>query len=112
MGLREGLQLSHERGINRLIVELDSKAIADMMLGDSDGGEGRPTLMSDCRYLASKFAGIRFMHVFREGNKCADTLVNLAQGSDWGMSILVDTPDVLANLLLADAGGASFRRIR
>nr|GMC80045.1 LINE-type retrotransposon LIb DNA [Ipomoea batatas] len=111
-GLREGLRLCLERGIRWVKVKMNSKAIVDLMNKDGGVEEDLCTLLEDCMDMVSKFDGIIFAHIFREGNKCADRLANLAQGNNWGTSVLDDPLGDLAALLDQDAGDASSCRIR
>lgn len=111
-GLREDLRLCEDKGIDKLMVELDSNSVVNLMTGNVEGDEDVPTLVGDCRILATWFGCIMFSHVYREGNMCADALASLAQEGDWGTMFLNEPPDELVNLLAADAAGAVIRRIR
>ncbi|MBA0562671.1 hypothetical protein Golob_007696 [Gossypium lobatum] len=63
-GVREGLRLVNVIGTSRLIVELD------VLLG--------------VRWV------MEICHILREGNKCANHLVNLAQESSGELVVLID----------------------
>lgn len=81
-GLREGLWLCWERRVDKVMVEMDSKGVVDIMSDPTSREEGWGTLIKDCLCLASKITSVKFTHVLRECNKCVDFLVNLGQGSD------------------------------
>ncbi|XP_019157963.1 PREDICTED: uncharacterized protein LOC109154684 [Ipomoea nil] len=94
-GLREGLWLCLEKGVLRVMVEMDSKAIIDLLHGEDDADDSGCTLLHDCVDLVPRFEGISFNHTFREGNACADFLANLAQEKDWGTSVFTNAMEVL-----------------
>lgn len=105
-GLRDGLKLVKERGLNQIIIELDSeavtKALADQSYSDIHGG----TLLRDYRELLKSVRDYRINHTLREWNKCVDWLANQGQLREWGMTILEDPQDGIISLLQAKAGGA------
>lgn len=111
-GLREGLRLCWEREVDKVIVEMDSKGVVDVMADPASREEGWGSLLEDCMFLASKLTNVKFNHVLREGNRCADLLTNLGHTSNRGTTVWDDPPDELMGLLLADAGGATTRRVK
>ncbi|XP_019162015.1 PREDICTED: uncharacterized protein LOC109158583 [Ipomoea nil] len=111
-GLREGLRLCLKRGVRQVMVEMDSKSIIDLLHKDAQLEDTGCTLLFDCMAMIPKFEGIRFKHIFREGNTCADFLANLAQGKDWGTWVFTEAMDGLVPLLVRDKGGFSTRRVR
>ena len=78
-------------------MELDAKVVVSLIT--STGGSNKPCLplLNDCRYLLSRFLQTRVVHVFREGNRCADALARM--GSNMVEEFLVfdnpPSPDVL-----------------
>ena len=75
--LRDGFKLALGIGVQRLVVELDAKVVVSLIT--SIGGSNKPylPLLNDCRYLLSRFLQTRVVHVFREGNRCADALARM-----------------------------------
>lgn len=111
-GLRKGLLICRDRRYHKVIVEVDLKSLVDMT-GEINNEERTSTLVEDCRWLmTSGLDHVRVVHVFREGNRCADLLANLGQEGDWGTTILEDPLDALMDLLIGDAGGAATHKIR
>ncbi|XP_019181390.1 PREDICTED: uncharacterized protein LOC109176414 [Ipomoea nil] len=102
-GLREGLQLCLEEGLDRVWVELDSAAVVAILNGGFKQRDALDTLISDCLHLLDRIPNHRVSHIEREGNKCADWLANLGQEVDWGTTILEDAPTELTTLLHYDA---------
>ena len=75
-------------------MELDAKVVVCLIT--STGGSNKPylPLLNDCRYLLSRFLQTRVVHVFREGNRCADALARM--GSNMAEEFLVfDIPPSL-----------------
>lgn len=100
-GLMEGLWLCWERGVHKVIVEMDSKWVVDVMADSFSHEKEWETLMDDYMFLASMLTNVRFVHVLREGNRCADMLANLGHGSDWGTTMWEDPPEDIDGHLLA-----------
>ncbi|XP_019167697.1 PREDICTED: uncharacterized protein LOC109163410 [Ipomoea nil] len=110
-GLREGLRLAYDRGLSKVIFELDSEPVVAVMCGDKIAEECSSSILKDCKILATSMIQVIFRHTLREGNKCADHLVNLGQNGDWGTTWLDIPPLSLNPLLAADAFGASAARV-
>ena len=68
--------------IHSLIVELNAKAIVDV-LGTSQyvNNEISP-ILDNCRLLVSRFHRIQFQHCYRQANRCMDSLVRLSTRQD------------------------------
>ena len=109
--LRDGFKLALGIGVQRLVVELDAKVVVSLIT--SIGGSNKPylPLLNDCRYLLSRFLQTRVVHVFREGNRCADALARM--GSNMAEEFLVfdnpPSPDVLY-FVNTDAAGVVYNR--
>lgn len=110
-GLREGLRLLRDRGCSKVEVELDSKAVVDIMTDAMRHVDDEDTLIVDCRYLSSSFFGIKYKHSLREGNTCADFLASMGQTVNCDTTVLEDPPEGILGLLEADIKGIGSRRI-
>lgn len=111
-GLREGLRLLAGMDVRRVLVELDSEAVVNIMKGGLEFNDNHSTLVNDCIQLAKRIRIDKFLHVLREGNKCADWLANIGQMGSWGTTHLDSSPEGLYSLLEADARGVRFQRIK
>lgn len=111
-GLREGVRLLRELGVSKVVVELDSKAAVDLLAKPRRENADEDILVADCRYLSSMINHIKYTHVLREGNACADYLANLGQNLQWDTAFLEDPPEGILGLLEVDTGGIGTRRIR
>lgn len=110
-GLREDLRLVRERGFGKVVVKIVNESAINIMKRESDYEEDATYLIRDCKHLVEGWNSIHYTHVRREGNKCVDYLANLGQQGEWGMSYLEDSPGGLVELLQANTGGVSTRRI-
>lgn len=54
---------------------------------------------------------VKFSHVYRKGNKVADSLANFAFSLDLGVHLLDSPPIISSRLLLDDVMGVSFPRM-
>ena len=60
--LRDGLSICVEKNYSALEVELDAKAIIDILLTPSQANSYVSPLLEDCRHLASQIPRIQFKH--------------------------------------------------
>ncbi|KAL0006246.1 hypothetical protein SO802_013807 [Lithocarpus litseifolius] len=98
-------------GVQRLVVELDAKVVIGLITSTSGSNKPYSPLLNDCRYLLRRFLQTRVVHVFREGNRCADALARM--GSNMAEEFLVfdnpPSPDVLY-FVNTDAAGVLYNR--
>lgn len=111
-GLREGLKIAIDRGFNKLIVETDSNAMVQALIKDTESRPETDTLIADCNFLMRKIHEVDLIHVYREGNHCADYLANMGQSGEWGTTVLDHPPDGVHAILDKDARNVATRRIR
>ena len=62
--LRDGLSICVEKNYSALEVELDAKAIIDILLTPSQANSYVSPLLEDCRHLASQILRIQFKHCY------------------------------------------------
>lgn len=67
----ERLQLARQRGISKLKVESDSKVLVDLV-NTSVQGIQMHTLVKRIRNELQKNWKVQVIHIYREGNRCAD----------------------------------------
>ena len=110
-GLREGLMLCYRLNISSLVVELDAKAIVDVLDNPSSANNIVSPILDDCRRLVPRFQQIQFKHYFRQANRCADSLVRLSLSKEAEFS-LFDSPPVDMKIFFEDdLNGMYFDRI-
>jgi hypothetical protein len=111
MGLRDGLELARKLDIAKLIVEVDAKAVVDIILSENNLIlETHPysALIHDCRYMIQSFEEAILHHIHREGNFCADLLSKARCISDPVFSEFISPPSFVVSQLLADIWGVSY----
>ena len=109
--LRDGLSICVDRSCPATEVELDAKAIIDILVQRTQSNSLFSPLLDDCRQLASQIPQIRFKHCYREAKRVADHLARKGakQNADF---ILFENPpvDLLAIFNSDLAGLYSSRR--
>lgn len=108
--LREGLRLVKGLNLDKVIIEMDSEKLFELLRKEDDAEAFRSTLVRDCKALVTSLGQYKLSHTFQEGNKCADWLANWGQNSNWGTTFLGEPLDDLAVLLREDAGGPGVSR--
>ncbi|MBA0624951.1 hypothetical protein Godav_010214, partial [Gossypium davidsonii] len=78
-GVREGLCLARERGLTRLIIELDAILIVQMLSRSFDASHPMGTFVADCLALRSEGWVVEVHHILLEGNCCANHFVVMAR---------------------------------
>ena len=113
-GLRDGLVLAHQHNIKKLIIELDAKAVLDLIQPEnltSCSHHPYGALISDCSSLIQKLEDIRIQHIFREGNATADILAK-ARTKLSCLFVLFDYPlTFVINQVVVDNWGVKYPRI-
>jgi ribonuclease HI len=83
-GLIIGLKLAIDMGIKKLNVEGDSLLVIKQMKGEYKvKSENLIDLYNEAKQLTTNFEYINFIHIYREKNKRADELSNLAISKDY-----------------------------
>lgn len=92
-GLRGRLSICVNRSCLSIKVELDAKAIIDILVNPTQSNSLVSLLLDDCRQLASQIPRIRFKHYYREVNSVANRLARKGskQNADF---ILFENPPV------------------
>ncbi|KAL0000220.1 hypothetical protein SO802_019822 [Lithocarpus litseifolius] len=73
-GLRDGLSLCLFLNIPCLVVEVDAKAVVDVLRNYNYDNIVISPIMDDCRQLVSCFQQIQIKHCYRQANRCANYL--------------------------------------
>lgn len=106
-GVFEGLKLARLRGFHKVELDIDSSVVASTLAlgegGSMDGG----SLLQNIRRLLELEWEIKIRHSYRQANKCADALTNMACDGGYS-SMLYEHCHAQINLLfLADSIGIS-----
>lgn len=74
MALLWGLKMANSIGIKQLEIEGDSQIIVDSVRGNSSASWRVEPILRDIRCLLVKMEDFTICHIFREGNKAADSM--------------------------------------
>ncbi|XP_057823669.1 uncharacterized protein LOC131035913 [Cryptomeria japonica] len=74
MALLWGLKMANNIGIKHLEIEGDSKVIIDSIKGKASAGWKVEPILRDIRQLLVKLEDFTIDHIFREGNRAADSM--------------------------------------
>ena len=110
-GLREGLMLCCRHNISSLVVELDAKAIVDVLGNPSYVNNIVSPILDNCRRLVPCFQQIQFKHCFRQANRCADSLARLSLSQEAEFSSFDSPPVDMENVFEDNLDGMYFDRI-
>ncbi|KAK9990934.1 hypothetical protein SO802_025919 [Lithocarpus litseifolius] len=91
-------------------VELDAKAIIDILLKPSQSNSFISPLLDDCRQLASQIPRIQFKHCYREANRCADHLARKGTKLIAVFSLFDNPPVDLLSIFNFDLAGLYLNR--
>jgi ribonuclease HI len=115
-GLRDGLTLARDLHISRLVVELDAKAVIDLLKPVPRTPfvtHPYSALIDDCRCLLHTFERVVIQHAHRESNFCMDLLAKEGNNllDSCAIVIYASPPSFVVSHLLADSLGASYPRL-
>ena len=68
-------------------------------------------IFDDCKFLASQIPYLRFKHIYRETNKCADRLANLGLSQQPDFVVHYSPPEGLVSLVGDDCLGVLCNRL-
>ena len=111
MGIWQGLKISKDLGMNKIIIESDSKlALLLIRKPDQNWHWKLHTLLSKILALCSH-REIRFAHIYREGNSVADCLASLGlKNRSSIIYVLAEIPVRARQLAFSDKIGLAYVR--
>ena len=109
--LRDGLNVCLRKNLLLVEVELDAKAVVDILARPNNSSEANSPLVDDCRHLIAQFHQIRINHCYREANRCADTLARMGTNQSQEFVLFHSPPMDLEFALLSDFNGLYYPRL-
>lgn len=97
-----GLELTWDKGCQKIILECDSNEMVDLMAKSADGSGSMHHLLRKCCLLLDWSWEIKVKHIYKETNFVADGLALLGKSMPLEHHILRDPPPVLISLLEYD----------
>ncbi|XVE96968.1 hypothetical protein REPUB_Repub02eG0269900 [Reevesia pubescens] len=105
-----GLRLAWEKGFVRVIVETDSLLAVEKIHTPVLDRDPLSRLILECKQLINRQWDCKLQHVFREANRSADILANLAFSRCWGFEELVSPPGSVVQQMNDDLYGVASLR--
>lgn len=109
--LRDGLFLCLQAQVQALIVEMDAKVLVDALTNQNNSNVIISSLMDDSRQLAAQIPQVRYRHVYREVNRCADHLAKLGSSLDVDFVVFSNPLVDILSLVEADCRGLYVNRL-
>lgn len=110
-GLRDGLILCSNLNISSLVVELDTKAIVDILLHADYINNVISLILDDCRLLMTCFSRIQVNHCYKEANRCADSLARMGISNNLDLTYFESPPVHIFSVFENDFNGLYFNRL-
>lgn len=109
--LRDGLQLCHQMNVSAVMIELDAKALVDVLNNSAHCNSVISPLLDDCKLLISQFFQFCVKHTYQEANKCADHLANIELFQPLDFIVYSNPPLELISLVEADSVGSHCNKL-
>ena len=109
--LRDRLLICVHRNFNAVEVELDAKAVIDVLSASKSTNSLVAPLVDDCRQLATQIHQIRFKHCFREANRSADKLARMGAAQDSQFKLFLCPPVDLVTVFNSNLNGLYLTRM-
>ena len=109
--IRDGLMLCIERNFSKVEVELDAKAVVDMLIDLQYDNMSISSILEDCKLLVSQIPQTKIKHCYREANRCADRLARKGAELNESLAIFDNPPLDILNVVEADIKGACLDRL-
>lgn len=110
-GIWHGLRLAQSRNLSRVMIETDSTSVVHFLEDGCDILHPCAPIVNDIRAMIRTFDGIKWTHIFREANCCADALANNGHGFNWGIQFFSQVPFFMSIAYFADFSGTFFDRV-
>ena len=104
------LHLAWERRVPKVVIESDSAVAVNLIIDGCPVLHPYDSLVLQIREWRQKNWEVIILHIYREANRVADCLANLAHSFLVGVHVLDVPPSSCRDLLFADCTGVSFPR--
>ena len=110
-GLRDGLLICSSCSFDCVEIELDAKAIIDVLANPNYVNNIVSPILDDCRQLISSLIQVRSRHCYRKANNCADKLAKMGSSHNLDFAIFDNPPMDLLSVYEDDLNGMYFNRL-
>ena len=106
----DGLMLCVGRNLAMVEIELDAKAVVDMLGNPLYSNRSISSLLEDCRKLIYEIPQVQIKHCYREANRCADFMARKGTVQDQSFIFFESPPEDMIGFVEFDPIGASVAR--
>lgn len=110
-GIRDGLILCYNLNISSLVVEIDAKALVDVLENPEYVNNIVSSILDDCRFLAARFSQIQFKHCYQQANQCIESLARMSSIQCFNLSYFVSSLEDVVFAFENDLKGMYFNRL-
>ena len=103
--------MCYNLNVSSLEIELDAKAIADILNKPNYVNNIISPILDDYMLLASRIPQVRVKHCFRQANRCADSLARLSFSLDSVFSSFHSLPVDLLDVFEDDLNGVYVNKL-
>lgn len=109
--LRDGLNLCKNHNLLSVKIDIDAKAIIDLLVSSLDANKNAFPLVDDCRQMISQLSQVRIRHCYREANSCADCLARIGAKQARNFILYDDPPVDIIELISSNKSGVYHNRL-
>lgn len=106
-----GVALARNKGVRNLLIEADYSSAILMLDNGCDAVHPCAPLLHDIKRVLSEFDCVKWSHVFREANYCADRPADYGHSLDWGTHYFEQIPPFISLALFSNISGTLFDRV-
>ena len=110
-GAWHALHIAWERGCKKVILELDSTVVIQLIANGTKTINAANKLVKDIRKMFELDWEVHLQHVLLEGKRAADTLANIGILLPLGLHKFEVAPKDVHKIVLQDVMGVSFNRL-
>lgn len=109
--LRDGLLICVHRNFYVVEVEVDARAVIDVLFASKCTNSLVAPLVDDCKQLATQIHQMCFKHCFWEANRSADKLARMGAAQDSQFKLFLCPPVDLVTIFNFDLNGLFLTKI-
>lgn len=106
-----GLNLCKNLNFLSVEIDIDAKAIVDLLSNSLDANKNAFPLVDDCMQMISQLSQVRIRHCYREANACADCLGRIGAKQARNFILYDDPPVDIVELISSDKSGVYHNRL-
>ncbi|XP_023898408.1 uncharacterized protein LOC112010297 [Quercus suber] len=110
-GQRDGLTLCVEHNFSAVEVELDARAVLDVITSPVCSNSLITSLVNDCKQLASRIPQLRLNHCYCDANRSADKFARMGAVQKRPFAIFLSSPVDAAGIFRSKMFGVTMSRV-